>query len=237
MQTWHAKRSADLCDIVKSEFGAESGRVQCVVNTQAGGGEWYALEASLKCTYALADRGGRPCADSFDAVAIAPYFGSYIGNPWPNGYEVHREIVQNWTTQDDGGMSKLFEEILKEEANGQPIPSTPLHDLAKSYAPDGVLAQARVWMGTYRDQIARNPNPRYRKPIFAYEGGQHLSQSGYVCKTTGDNPDPPDCPDIEATFRVKWKMLLMQASRDPRMQRAYDRMMQDWRDTEGRPFM
>lgn len=238
VQNWNAMRSADLCDIIKGEFGADAGRVQCVVNTQAGGGVWYALEASLKCPVALGDRGGRPCADSFDAVAIAPYFGSYLGNPWPNAYAVHREILRNWMDDDDGGMGKLFEEIRKKDANDRPIAVTPLHDLVLKEAPNGAVAQSRSWMETYRDTIARNPDPRYRKPIVAYEGGQHLSQSGYQCKGKDDpNPDPPDCPEIEAAFRTNWKKLMIDANRDPRMGKALEEMMTDWRATEGQTFV
>lgn len=239
-QNWHAFRAASLCDIVKAEFGADAGRVQCVVNTQAGGGWWNALDYSLKCPLALEKRGGRPCADSFDAVAIAPYFGGYIGNPDGNTYRIHKHILDNWMTQGDGGIAKLFEELRARDAADQPLAKTPLSDLVKTGQPDavgGALAQSRGWMNQYASFIANNANLRYRKPIFAYEGGQHMIQSFYTCKGADHpDPDPADCPQVEAEFRRKWQPLLVAANRHERMGKTYQEMMLDWRASGGQVF-
>jgi hypothetical protein len=40
-----------------------------------------------------------------DGVAIAPYFGDYLGTP-ANSTE-----VENWTRDWDGGLNKLFDEL------------------------------------------------------------------------------------------------------------------------------
>ena len=226
-QNWHAMRAAQLCDIVKAEFGAESGRVECVVNTQAGGGSWVAANYTLPCPRAAAQL-GKPCADSFDAVAIAPYFGVYMSE-----HAYRDRIVKTWFTQEDGGLSKLFEEI-RAKNDADQVVTAPLSDISAKVNKDavgGALSQSSVWMQAYRTDVAEGP---YRKPIYAYEGGQHLINGApYACKKT----DPADCVAVEAEFQAKWQALWLRANRDPRMGTAYTTMMDNWLASNGRTFV
>lgn len=225
-QNWHALRAAQLCDIVKAEFGAEAGRVECVINAQAAT-TWTAEHVLLPCPKA-APILGKPCADSFDAVAIAPYFGVYLSD-----HAYRDRIVKTWFAQPDAGLDKLFEEILARDKNGQPV-QTPLRDIAARRNPDavgGAVAQSDIWMRNYRDDIARGA---YAKPIYAYEGGQHLiNGSAYECK----DKDPPDCAAVEAEFQAKWQGLWLRANRDPRMGQAYADMMGHWLASQGQVFV
>jgi len=89
-RNWYGMRVAQSCDIWKSTWGSDSGRVVCVMGAQAAN-TWTATE-SLNCPFWTA---GSPCAShGIGAVAIAPYFG---GN-----------VPTAWTNQSDGGLASLF---------------------------------------------------------------------------------------------------------------------------------
>ena len=154
---WYARRLAQVCTIAKQEFGADASRVTCIANTQASLANM--TQQTLACTYAAAEL-GKPCARFFDAVAIAPYFGYYIGNP------NYRPTIQTWYTDADGGLSKLFEEINGADPSGAPM-TAPLAALSKF--PGGARGMSKGWMTTTK-AVADT----YGLPMWAYEGGQHL---------------------------------------------------------------
>lgn len=97
---WFGKRTAEICDIWKTVWGDRSERVVCVMGAQAAN-SWTASQALACPLWSEA-----PCADhGIDAVAIAPYFGGYLGSP---GWE---STVTAWTQEADGGLNSLFAEL------------------------------------------------------------------------------------------------------------------------------
>lgn len=196
--SWYGLRSAQVCAIVKAEFGADAGRVRCAVNSQAANAD--VLDQILQCRHALSERGGQPCARGVDAAAIAPYFADYIAD------DAVRATVRGWAAETDGGLGKMFAEILAEGPDGRPV--TPPLYASYPVAPQGAVALARQRM-LENLRIAN----RHGLPLWAYEGGQHLSAFGAA--------DPV------------FVGLYTRANRDPRMGRAYDRMLQNWRADNG----
>lgn len=117
---WYGQRSAQLCDLWKSAFDAQAGRVVCVLGAQAANA--YTLTQAADCPLWTA---GRPCsAHGFDAAAIAPYFGGYLGHP------NHAATVQTWTP------AQLFAEI-----NGGGLAGGPA---------GGSLAEVQDWITAHR---------------------------------------------------------------------------------------
>jgi hypothetical protein len=89
-RNWYGMRSAQTCDIWKSVWGADAGRVVCVLAAQAAN-PWTATQ-SLDCPYWTA---GAPCSDhGINVVAIAQYFSS--------------NAPLSWTADADGGLTSLF---------------------------------------------------------------------------------------------------------------------------------
>lgn len=224
---WHAMRSAQLCDMVKAEFGAEAGRVKCVLNAQTGW-TWPTLNYSLPCPKGQGIL-GKECAASFDAVAIAPYFGAYIAD----GVKRQDHISANWFTQADGGLSKLFEEIRALNDADQPVtPPLTLAGVADKEHAGGALANARQGMLVYKTDITGG---KYKKPILAYEGGQHLVNLPRDCSGLAGDAKKA-CEKARDDFASNWTDLFSRANRDVRMGKAYATMMNDWIGTGGQMF-
>ena len=142
---WYGKRTAEMCDIWKTAFGSQAGRVTCVLGAQAAN-SWTAA-AALDC--ALWDK--KPCsAHGIDAVAIAPYFGNYLGTP------DNQSAVKQWTTEADGGLSKLFAEL---KTGG----------VLKGGPAGGAVAESWRWIDDYTTLTSAR-----RLQLVGYEGGQHL---------------------------------------------------------------
>ena len=196
---WYALRLGQVCQIVKSEFGADASRVQCIANTQAASSG--NTENVLQCVYAQSLL-GQPCAKIFDAVAIAPYFGYYIGSG------TTAAAVSTWTSDADGGLGRMFQEILGIGGSGTSA-IAPLFSLgAKSSA--GSVAEINTWM-TSSKAVAT----KYGLPLLAYEGGQGLI--------------PPADPKVTN--------LMFAANRDARMGTAYQEMLTNWKNDGGQTFM
>ena len=85
-----------------------------------------------------------------DAVAIAPYFGNYIGNP------NNENQLESWSQEPDGGLNKLFQEITE----GGLLSNSP---------EGGALNKAYGDMAAYAE-LAQQEDLQ----LLAYEGGQHL---------------------------------------------------------------
>jgi hypothetical protein len=153
---WYGKRAAEMCDIWKNAWGVDSNRIVCVMSGQAAN-DWVVSQA-LDCPL----WSGGPCvAHGVNAIAIAPYFGYYVGAP------ENEATVQSWTLDSDGGLSRLFTEL----QTGGVLPGGPsggaLQDAARQVAAHATLASAR------------------QLKLLAYEGGQHLAGVGAVVNNPG----------------------------------------------------
>ena len=141
---WVGRRTAEICDIWKGVWGAQSERVICVLDAQATN----ATTATQALTCLLWTE-GRPCvAHGIDALAIAPYFGGHAGEA------VHANTVVSWTQTSDGGLATLFTEL----ATGAVLTTN-----------GGALPQVYAHIAHYV-QVAATHN----LPLITYEGGQHL---------------------------------------------------------------
>ncbi len=158
---WYANRLVQVCGIIKTQFGADKNRVRCVANTQAA--STGSANGVLNCTVA-AKTLGQACGKSIDVLAIAPYFGSYVGTT------KLRTTVSTWYTAADGGLGQLFNEIMGSEGTTSVV--APLV-AGGSAVPGGSLAQIHSWM-TANKAIA----DKFGIPLWAYEGGQGLVPPG-----------------------------------------------------------
>jgi hypothetical protein len=142
---FYGRRAAEVCAIWRAVFGDAPERVVCVTASQAAN-SWTASEA-LTCP--LWDQA--PCVNhGIKALAIAPYFGDYIG-----GNE-HVSQVASWTGESDGGLTSLFREL----TSGAQLTGGPA---------GGAIAQSFGWVSDNR-AVAEQHNVA----LVAYEGGQHL---------------------------------------------------------------
>ena len=164
---WYANRLVHVCGIIKTQFGADKGRVRCVANTQAA--STGSANAVLNCTVA-AKTLGQACGKSIDVLAIAPYFGGYVAST------KLRPTVSAWYSQADGGLTQLFAEIMGSEAATTTV--APLV-AGGSAVPGGSLAQVHAWM-TANKAVA----DKFGIPLWAYEGGQGLAPPGGDTDTT-----------------------------------------------------
>ena len=197
LRNWYAQRLVQACNIVKGEFGADASRVRCIANTQAANA-WDTSQV-LSCPYA-----GGACAKSIDVVAIAPYFGQYISNA------ANRPTVAGWYADTDGGLTKMFAEIVGTDIAATASAITPLASTAK--VPGGSLAQIKTWM-----VATKAAADKYGVPMWAYEGGQSLL---------------PLANDTDQSLLN----LMIAANRDARMGAAYQTMLSDWKAAGGQTF-
>ena len=138
---YNAKRSKEMCRIFKQNLG---NRAVCVVS--AYGSAPKMGEELMTCPLA-----GGGCYKSFDAYAVAPYFGDYIARI------ENRPLVKRWANQGNAGVNQLFREIL----NG---------GLAKDNYQGGAIENA------IEDRVKKNVAlaRKYKVKLLGYEGGQHL---------------------------------------------------------------
>lgn len=200
---WQAWRAARLCQLVKSAWAPGVAPVKCVLNGQAANPDL--LKQTLGCPLAAAELGG-PCARQVDALAVAPYFGGYLASP------ALRETTRGWLADADGGVDHVFQELLGTDRRGAAV-RPPLQGRPDAPREGGALAQARGWM-----QQAHALAATHGLPLWAYEGGQHLT--------------PPAGED-----EARWVRLIQAANRDPRMGVAYERYLSDWRASGGELFV
>ncbi len=156
---WYGKRSAEMCDIWRAEWPGEEDRVICVLSAQAA--NRATADTALDCK--LWDKS--PCqAHGIKAIAIAPYFGDYLG-----GSETEKELT-GWAADADGGLHRLFAEL---ELGGK-LSTGPR---------GGALALVNQRIMQYSDLASRRG-----LALVAYEGGQHLAAVGNVA----NNPKVTD---------------------------------------------
>ncbi|MGB3615539.1 MAG: hypothetical protein WBA10_17225 [Elainellaceae cyanobacterium] len=144
-QKWFGQRTGEITQIWDDVFGADKGRVIGVLGAQAANPN--TAEKSLEALQAT----GKSYQElGIDAIAIAPYFGGYIGSP------KYQSQVQSWTRDADGGMGKLFKEITQ----GGVLDGGP---------EGGAIQLAKDWMDNYATLA-----DKAGLDLVAYEGGQHL---------------------------------------------------------------
>jgi hypothetical protein len=180
--SWIGKRVAQICDTWTETWGAASDRVVCVLGAQAAsfGTATLALECKVWTE-------GAPCANhGLDAVAIAPYFGGYVGNP------KHEATLTAWTKEPDGGLNKLFQELETGALLGE--------------APSGALEQSFRRLKQYAP-IAQ----KYNLDLIGYEAGQHLTgvnevkDNNAVTKLLVDANRDPRIGMLYADYLDGWK--------------------------------
>jgi hypothetical protein len=152
---WFGMRTAQMCDIWKSVWGADP-RLVCVLGAQAA----LSLSATeaLKCPYWIQ---GTPCSGhAIDAVAIAPYMGG--------------AVPSTWTLQADGGLANLFKSLYSQnDADDESYFSRILRKWSRSGSmipTGGFIAQDAAW----EQELMRAIAP-YKLPLLAYEGGQNFA--------------------------------------------------------------
>ncbi len=142
---WYAKRSVEMCNIFKQEFGGQRNRVKCVVGSLTTV-PWVGKEI-LDCPLWKEANG---CGRHIDAYGIGPYFGDYIAR------KENRATVKGWTRNADGGKSRLFQEIL----HGGMIKDGPVGG-SMVRLKDHLFANKKL-------------ADKYGLEMLAYEAGQHL---------------------------------------------------------------
>jgi hypothetical protein len=102
-RNWYGMRVAQICDIWKSVWGADAGRVVCVMGAQVANP--YTATESLKCPFW---KSGAPCSGhGIGAVAVAPYFGG--------------PVPAAWASQSDGGLNSLFASLTSQNDPSIPV--------------------------------------------------------------------------------------------------------------------
>ena len=153
---WYGKRSAEVCEIWKTAFAQQPNRVVCVMGGQAANA--WVMRQALECPLW---RVGKPCRQhGIDAIAIAPYFGAYVGDP------ANEAQLEAWAMDDLQGEQLLFQEL----EEGGLLPKGPA---------GGALAQASDWVKAHVDL-----STELGLPLIAYEAGQHLVGLGSTLKNT-----------------------------------------------------
>lgn len=143
---WYSKRTTEITQIWDEVFDTDKDQVIGVLGAQAAN-SWTANRAlQFKWTE-------DPMSHEeygIDAIAIAPYTGSYLGNP------ENEEEVESWTTDPDDGLDKLFEELTE----GGVLSTGP---------EGGAFQQAYDWTEAYFN-LANQED----LSLITYEVGQHL---------------------------------------------------------------
>ena len=245
---WFAKRTTEICKLWKGEWSGDSDRVECVM------GGWAAVKSVtenliLDCFLWKNDARNPQkgtCASQVDAVAIAPYFGGYIGDL------NYRDQIKGWdenklfTEITQGGQLTGAAEVLGIPASPSRYPSVdsaeqpeqnqipvqevvsaqaellPEAQISAEAAPAGALAEAQGWMA---DQASLAQ--RFGVDLLAYEGGQHLVGINY--------PSSHNDPAAKA-INDKIIQLFRNANRDSRMGTAYTQHLNDWKQVGGKLF-
>jgi hypothetical protein len=149
----HGRRTAEVCDLWRAVFAGQTARVRCTLGAQAA--NTFTADEALDCPL-WTGPGHAPCAaHGIEAVAIAPYFGGYLGEA------ANADTVSTWDLDD------LFAEIHCTTGcfrAGEP----------------GAILETAAWVHDYRvDLDARNAAPGGPElSLVAYEGGQHLVGAG-----------------------------------------------------------
>ncbi len=148
---WFGQRTGQVLKIWDQVYGSDRAHVIGVLAVQAA--NTYTSSKSLE---PLLQKGMTLQGWGVDALAIAPYFGSYLGTP------EQVSTLESWTREPDRGLTKLFQELTQ-------------GGLVRQGPSGGALQEAVTWMQDYA-QLARSQGLL----LLAYEGGQHLVGVGGV---------------------------------------------------------
>ncbi len=208
---WSSMRAAQVCQLVKAEFGTESARAHCTVNGWASNA-WTTENQVLPCQFAV-DKGLLPqaCGRYFDSVSIAPYFGAYIGGD----SDLRSFMRDNWFNQDlDYQLKELFKEIQAKDEFGNDLTTTPLAGKSPNAPKLGALNESKSWTDSYIKSKVITTD--FKLPIMTYEAGQHLvvkcADADAACKALSNSIDT----------------LFMAANRDKRMGDSYQTYINTW---------
>lgn len=149
---FYAKRSVEICQLWKQEWGNDKGRVVCVMSAQSAN-KWVA-ETMLNCPLWY----NAPCSKGVDAIAIAPYFGQYLGG------DAYNQQVLQWTQTlpRDRALNNLFREI----KYGDVLPFDEKEQKS--------LLSSSYEMMQFHADLAKQHGIK----LVSYEGGQHLALAG-----------------------------------------------------------
>ncbi len=155
---WYSKRTTEVVGIWNKVFAGQTDQVIGVMGAQSGN-VWTGQQA-LSYAWQSSNVGGtqkalnsatKTSADyGVKAIAIAPYFGYYLGAP------ENQTQVEAWTKDSDGGLNKLFNEL----TTGGVLSGGPA---------GGALQESYNQIAAYAT-LAKEKNLQ----LVAYEGGQHL---------------------------------------------------------------
>src|SRR6185503_19366665 len=104
--SWFGMRSQQICNIWKQVWAEHADRVVCVMGGFSAT-PWINLHA-LSCPLWASDPQnptGANCAGNMNALAIAPYFAGYMGNP------SFLPTLERWMQEPDGGLASLFADM------------------------------------------------------------------------------------------------------------------------------
>jgi hypothetical protein len=152
----YSKRTTEIMQIWDEVYGADKEKVIGVMSAQAGNS--YIAEQALSYDWTNQPKSNEEYG--IDALAIAPYFGYYLGSA------KYESALTDWTKQSDGGLNKLFDEITK-------------GGVLKGGPKGGALQESFQAMQKHAD-IAEKEGLQ----LLAYEGGQHLAGIGGVGNNT-----------------------------------------------------
>ncbi|MFN5516602.1 MAG: Calx-beta domain-containing protein [Cyanobacteriota bacterium] len=143
---WYSRRTTQVTQIWDQVFGAEKERVIGVMSGQATS----VRRLNRALSYAWAETPLTHQEYGIDSLAIAPYFGRYLG------LRRNQAQLKTWLNEPDGGLNTLFTELTE----GGQLSGGPS---------GGGLAQAE-------ENIDRHKNLAQEQglSLLAYEGGQFL---------------------------------------------------------------
>jgi len=144
---WYSRRTTQITRIWDEVFGADKARVIGVMAGQAANPQ--RLNRAL--SYAWAENPLTHQDYGIDALAIAPYFGRYLG------LQRNQAQVKTWLNEPDGGLNSLFAELTE----GGRLIGGPA---------GGGLAQAKQNINAHKN-LAQGQG----LALLAYEGGQSLT--------------------------------------------------------------
>lgn len=224
----HGLRTAQLCDVFRAEFGAQSARIVCTLGSQAANA--FTADEAARCPLAQAAglRQGN-CLKPGDGLAIAPYFGNYT-NVETNENEIalwtlddlFADVVGDWNLTTDAGSPATGAGELQDPDASSPctdnFPNTPVD--AQGRCPISALEENDIWLAannTVRAALGLR--------LLAYEGGQHLA---LVSAFSQDQQIQQRKTAIVDLFSA--------ANRDPRMALIYQSYLENWKAKGGELF-
>ena len=159
---WFGKRTTEITQMWDEVFAEDKERVVGVLGAQAAN-NWTARRP---LAYSWAENPLSHEEYGIDAIAIAPYFGSYIGKP-----EYETEIESWIDSEDEDNENLALDNLFQEITEGGVL----------SYAtPEGALQQAYTWTEGYAALA-----DLHGLDLLTYESGQHLNGTRGVEENEG----------------------------------------------------